>query len=203
MMMSHRWVLLGLSALANATLAADSRLLALTQGKQDGGRTVKLERTVACSPERAYALWSTDEGVRSFFAPASRIGRGPGDEYTIVFNPAGDPEGLSQGTKGARILAASPGLFFAFEWIAFSGDASLGSSAPPIAPASVRNESPLPTWVEIELAPSDGGTRVIFRHYGFREGEPWPASQAWFARAWDRVLDALAATCAREKTAAR
>lgn len=202
-MMSHRWIVLGLSALANGVLGSDSRLLALTQGKEDAGRTVRLERTAACSPERAYALWSTDEGVHSFFAPASHVGSGPGDEYTILFNPAADPEGLSQGTKGARILAASPGRFFAFEWIAFSGDASLGRNAPPSAPASVRNESPLPTWVEIDFVPAESGTRVVFRHYGFREGELWSASQAWFTRAWDRVLDALEATCAREKTAAR
>ena len=145
MMMSHRWIVLGLSALANGVLASDSRVLALTEGKHDDGRTIRLDKTVACPPGRTYALWTTDDGVHSFFVPASRVGSGPGDEYTILFNPAADPEGLSQGTKGARILAASPGRFFAFEWIAFSGDTSLGRNAPPSAPASVRNESPPPT----------------------------------------------------------
>ena len=70
--MNHRWVLLGLSALAGGALASDSRLIALTQGKQDTGRTIKLEKTVSCSPARTYAMWATDEGVRAFFAPASR-----------------------------------------------------------------------------------------------------------------------------------
>ncbi len=88
---------------------SDSRLLRLTQGKHDDGRTITIDRLVACSPERAFKLWSTDKGVRTFFAPASRIGRDAGDEYTILFSPVNDPQGLSHGTKGARILASSPG----------------------------------------------------------------------------------------------
>ena len=188
---------------AAAGVAPESRLLTLTQGKADGGRTIRLEVTVGCTPERTYALWSTDDGVRTFFAPASRIGKGVGDEYRILFSPAADPEGESHGTKGARILASSPGRFLAFEWITFAGDASLGANAPPVAPPDVRNESPLPTWVEIELVPDSAGTRVLFRHYGFRDGELWSASQAWFTRAWQRVLEGLDAACRREKTALR
>jgi uncharacterized protein YndB with AHSA1/START domain len=201
--MNHRWVLLGMSALANVALATDSQLLALTQGKRDGGNTIRLEKDVSCSPARTFALWSTDDGVRTFLAPASRIGRGAGEEYTILFAPAADPQGLAHGTKGARILASAPGRFLAFEWITFAGDSSLGDNAPPIAPASTRNESPPPTWIEIELVPTGSGTRVLFRHYGFRDGELWSASQAWFTGAWGHVLDALAATCAQEKMAAR
>jgi hypothetical protein len=149
-------------------------------------------------------LWSTDEGVRAFFAPASRIGRGAGDEYTILFSPVNDPQGLSHGTNGARILASTPGRFLAFEWITFAGDPSLGPNGPPVAPPHVRNASPLPTWVEITLLPTvDEGTRVQFRHYGFRDGELWSASQAWFTRAWQRVLAQLEETCRRQKTAGR
>jgi uncharacterized protein YndB with AHSA1/START domain len=202
----HLLLVIGIVAATSmpSASASDSRVLALTQGKHDGERTIRLDQTVACAPERVFALWSTDEGVRTFFAPASRIGRGAGDEYTILFSPVDDPQGLSHGTKGARILAASPGRFIAFEWITFAGDASLGRNAPPIAPPQIRNESPLPTWVEIDLVPAaDAGTRVAFRHYGFREGELWSLSQAWFTRAWQRVLDGLASACAREKLAAR
>jgi uncharacterized protein YndB with AHSA1/START domain len=184
--------------------ASESRVLELTQGKQDNGRTIRLETIVACPPERTFALWSTNEGVRTFFAPAGHIGRGMGDEYTILFSPARDPEGLSHGTKGARIIASVPGRFLAFEWITFAGDSSLGPNGPPVAALLVRNESPLPTWVEIALAPtSDEGTRVQFRHYGFRDGELWSASQEWFTRAWQRVLAQLEETCRREKAAAR
>lgn len=187
------------AATAQAAGESDSQLLRLTEGKHDGGRTIRLEKTVACTPDRTFAPWSTDEGVRTFFAPGSRIGRGAGEEYTILFKPVDDPQGLSHGTKGARVLASVPGRFLAFEWITFAGDASLGRNAPPLAPPEVRNESPLPTWVEMDFLPAGNGTRVAFRHYGVRDGELWTASQAWFARAWQGVLDQLAAECRREK----
>ena len=201
------YVLLSIAMLntpASAQVAgpSDSRLLGLTQGKHDDGRTIRLEKTVACTPARTFALWSTDEGVRTFFAPGSRIGRGAGDEYTILFKPVDDPQGLSHGTNGARILASVPGRFLAFEWITFAGDASLGPNGPPLAAPHIRNELPLPTWVEIDFLPSEQGTRVAFRHYGFRDGELWSASQTWFTRAWQGVLDQLAGECRRETTAA-
>ena len=104
---------------------------------------------------------------------------------------------------GARILASVPGRFFAFEWITFAGDASLGRNAPPIAAPDVRNESPVPTWVEIDLKPAVEGTRILFRHYGFRDGELWSASQLWLTHAWQRVLGGLGAACRSEKVAAR
>src|ERR1700681_35904 len=65
----------------------------------------------------------------------------------------------------------------------------------------IRNESPLPTWVEIDFLPAGDGTRVAFRHYGFRDGELWSASQTWFTRAWQGVLDPLTGQCRGETTA--
>ena len=117
--MNMRRTLCGLAAcafIANAwsAVASESRVLELTQGKKDSGHTIRIEKSIACTPQRTFALWSTDEGVQAFFAPASRIGRAAGDEYTILFSPAADPEGLSHGTKGARILAKSPDRFLAF-----------------------------------------------------------------------------------------
>ena len=58
----------------------------------------------------------------------------------------------------------------------------------------------MPTWVEIDLLPAADGTRVLFRHYGFRDGELWSVSQAWFTRTWQGVLDQLAGECIRETT---
>ncbi len=102
-------------------------------------RTVVLQVDAQCSAEEAYALWSTTEGVKQFFAPAARIDARPAGEYTILFYPEKDPEGLSHGTKGARVLATVPGKLFAFEWITFAGDATLGRNAPTLAPRSLRD----------------------------------------------------------------
>jgi len=193
------------AALCGSPVAApsDSQLLQLMHGKQDNGRTIRLQKIVVCTPERTFLLWSTSDGVRSFFAPSSRIGRGVGDEYRILCRPADDPEGFAHGTKGARILATSPGRFLAFEWITFAEDASLGPNGPPVAAPEILNESPLPTWVEIEFLPGTGGTTLVdFRHYGFRDGELWSASQKWFTRAWQGVLEGLDRACQKERKVA-
>jgi uncharacterized protein YndB with AHSA1/START domain len=170
----------------------------LMAGKVKTDRTVELEVIVDATPAQVFALWSTAEGVRKFFAPAATIDLRSGGAYEIRFAPEADPLGYSHGTTGARVLRFVPGREISFEWITFAGDNLLGHSAPPIAPRSLRDMRPLPTWVELSFEAVPGSphkTRVVFHHYGFRHGEPWDASFAWFSRAWAGVLDGLAATC--------
>ena len=165
-------------------------------------RTVVLQAETQCSPDEAYALWSTSEGVKRFFAPTARIDLRPGGEYTILFFPEKDPDGLSHGTKGARVLKTVPGQSLSFEWITFAGDANLGRNAPPPAPRSLRDVTPLPTWVELEFVPLTGNplrTRVQLTHYGFKDGELWEESHRWFARAWAGVLGQMEKQCANGK----
>jgi uncharacterized protein YndB with AHSA1/START domain len=171
----------------------------LMHGKVKTQRTIALQVEAQCSPEEAYALWSTPEGVQHFFAPAARIDARPGGEYTVLFLPEKDPDGLSHGTKGARVLKTDPGKFFAFEWITFAGDGNLGRNAPPLAPRSLRDTTPLPTWVELEFVPLGGDklrTRVQLTHYGFKDGTLWEESYRWFSRAWGAVLEQLQKYCA-------
>jgi hypothetical protein len=172
-----------------------SRLGGTLPGKRDTGHAIVLDAEVACTPARAYALWSTAAGARSFFAPDADIG-GVGGPYTIAFFPQDDPRGLVHGTLGAHVLAAEPGRFFAFEWVVFAGDRLKGDNAPPYAPETLRRPDPLPTWVELSFAPSTIGTHVAFRHYGFGGDPAYRASQSWFNRAWGGVLEGMRAACA-------
>jgi hypothetical protein len=183
-------------ALLLVVQAAEGPRLTGLPGKRATARTVMLDADVACTLDRSYALWATQAGSR-FFAPDSRIDGAVGGRYTVMFFPKDDPEGLIHGTAGAHLLAADPGKFVAFEWIAFAGDDAKGSNAPPYAPAAIRLADPLPTWVEIGFTPAGRGTHVRFRHYGFGEGELWGRSHAWFTRAWGGVLEAMKAACAR------
>lgn len=164
-------------------------------GKRLTPRTVVLEADVACPPAESFELWSTRPGVESFYAPAARIGRKPGDEYTVMFFPDSDPDGRSHGTQGAHLLAAEPGRFISFEWVVFAGDREKGQNAPPYASAELRLPDPLPTWVEIHFQPSATGTHLRFRHYGFGDGELWGESHAWFTRAWSGVLTQMGEAC--------
>ena len=45
----------------------------LMQGKVKTDHTVFLEAVVAASPAEVYRLWTSEEGIRKFFAPASHI----------------------------------------------------------------------------------------------------------------------------------
>jgi len=165
-------------------------------GKVRTDRAIALEKIVDAPPARVFELWTTAEGVRTFFAPDARIEPRVGGAYEVLFAPAQDPLGYSHGTTGARVLRLVPDRELAFEWITFAGDALLGRNAPPVAPRSLRDARPIPTWVELQFEPvagDAGKTRVTFHHYGFRHGEPWDESYAWFGRAWAGVLDQLAA----------
>jgi uncharacterized protein YndB with AHSA1/START domain len=184
-----------LAAWVAAPAATQPRLHLPGKGASD--RTILLSADVACSPDRAYAMWTDQDRVRAFFAPSARIEPRPGGAYTIAFFPSEDPEGRVHGTRGAHVLLAEPGRFLAFEWVVFAGDRNKGANAPPYAPATMRLPKPLPTWVELAFVPGGTGTRIAFRHYGFGEGPLWGRSQAWFTRAWAGVLDRMEAACAR------
>lgn len=176
----------------------------LMQGKQKTDRTIFLNATVDAPPAEVFRLWTSEDGIRKFFAPAARVDASVGGNYQIIFAPARDPEGNSHGTKGARILKLVPDKELAFEWITFAGDELLGGNAPPSAPPAERNVRPLPTWVELSfdaVAGEPEKTHLRFAHYGFRDGEKWEKSFHWFERAWKGVLDELAAYCQNRKSA--
>jgi uncharacterized protein YndB with AHSA1/START domain len=158
------------------------------------GREIALERVVPGTPQEVSALWTSPEGVRTFFAPAAVIEPRAGGEYTIIFEPERDPQGLSFGTKGARILAFEPGRRLVFEWITFTTEGLEGMpGGPPAIPAAERNVSPLPTAVELTFeAAGATHTRVRLVHRGFRRGGKWDESYQFFERAWAGVLEGLA-----------
>ena len=176
----------------------------LMQGKLKTDRTIFLEAVLDAPPAEVFGLWTSEEGIRQFFAPAARVDARVGGRYEILFAPDKDPEGNSHGTKGARILKLVPAKELAFEWITFAGDELPGYNAPPYAPPAERNVRPLPTWVELRFDPvagRPGQTHLRFAHHGFREGEKWQQSFQWFQRAWKGVLDELTAYCHNRKSA--
>ena len=81
-----------------------------------GLETRSIEMTVVAElpPGEVFELWSTEAGVRRFFAPAARIGTDVGDPFVIIFNPEGDPEGAEHGTRGAVLRGVEEGLIWAF-----------------------------------------------------------------------------------------
>lgn len=175
---------------------------ALMEGKVKTSRTINLETIVEAAPAEVYRLWISANGIKKFLAAEAKIDAKIGGRYQIIFAPSKDPEGESHGTKGARILDLVPTRKLVFEWITFAGDDLLGKNAPPSAPVSERNVTPLPTWVELSFDPVNGQqnqTQLKFAHYGFRDGEKWEQSYQWFSRAWKGVLDQLSNYCQKQK----
>ncbi len=152
--------------------------------------SIVVEEIVAGTPEEVFDRWVTPSEVAKFFAPKSVIEPRVGGEYAMIFEPELDPEGLSYGTRGCRILAFERGRKLAFSWIPFIGKEIEGAeSAPPSIDPAERTVS---TSVELNFTPEgDGRTRLVLTHYGFRTGGKWEEAYHYFARVWPAVLAGL------------
>jgi uncharacterized protein YndB with AHSA1/START domain len=170
----------------------------LMAGRVESGRSIHLEAVLPASRSELFRLWTTEEGVHTFFAPRARIEPRVGGRYEMIFAPDLDPEGADQGTKGARILRFEPDRRLAFEWITFVVQKHPSGFGPPVVPPAVRNERPIPTWVEIDLedVPDQlGTTRLRLVHRGFRSGGPWDEVLPYFWRQWGAILGRLGSVC--------
>jgi uncharacterized protein YndB with AHSA1/START domain len=177
-------------------------ITALLGGPVNQHPPIVIERVVAGTPNEIFDLWTTSAGVSTFFAPAAVIEPRVGGAYTIIFEPELDPEGLSHGTKGARILAFERGRKLTFEWITFTSRELEGVSGPPVVPPQERNVSPLPTHVELTFdAVGADKTRVTLTHRGFPRGPKWDEAHAFFSVVWRGVMEGLAQSRERVKGA--
>lgn len=140
----------------------------------DPTRRIEKEIVVLAPREAVWRAWTTQEGIRSFFARDGNVGVVPGETYEILF----DPWNPDSGTRGHRVLASRPPSMLAFEW-----------NAPPDWP-DVRK---VPTWVVVELEEAGRkATLVRLTHLGWRAGKDWDEVYAYFQRAWAVVLSRLA-----------
>jgi uncharacterized protein YndB with AHSA1/START domain len=187
---------LAATPILGAKADSPSRLGGVVPGKTETGRAISLSMSVGCPPDVAERMWSTVDGVKSFFAPHAKIGD-VGGPYELAFYPKDDPQGRRYGTAGARVLAREPGRFFAFEWVTFAADAHKGRGAPPAAAPERVHPDVLPTWVELTFLPqpSQDGTQVELRHHGFGDDALWRESHTYFVAGWSGVLDRMRTAC--------
>jgi uncharacterized protein YndB with AHSA1/START domain len=145
-------------------------------------REIVFDVTVDKTQAEVFALWTTPEGVRKFFAPVSVIEPRVGGRYQIVFEPKTDSEGRKHGSFGVSILEFVPNRRFVTEW-----------TFPPFGPE--YNVKPFPTRVEIDFEPaSEGRTRLRLAHRGFPGDPAWDKPLATFRDViWPYVLNSLVA----------
>lgn len=70
--------------------------------------------TIPASIDEVWRAWTTEEGVKTFFAPDCHIELKPGGAYEIFFNP-GAPPG-ERGGEGNIVLAYHEPTMFSFTW---------------------------------------------------------------------------------------
>jgi uncharacterized protein YndB with AHSA1/START domain len=135
-------------------------------------RTVYGEVTVPAGVDGVWAAWTTEEGVRSFFAPACHIRLEPDGPYEIFFNP--DAPAGQRGAEGLRVLAVQPKKMFSFNWN---------------APAKLNEVCHQRTHVILRFyALGPKSTRVTVRHDGWGEGGQWDEAFSYFQSAWNKVV---------------
>jgi uncharacterized protein YndB with AHSA1/START domain len=170
---------LALIALA-ATLTVSPRLAA-GEMTPDKLKPVDVEVLVRGSLADVWNAWTTNDGVRQWFAPGSNIDLRIGGPYEIYFMP--DAPAGQRGGDDLKVLAYLPQEMLTFEW-----------SAPPKF-AKVR---PHRSWVVVRFTDvGDGTVRVRLTNAGFAEGaaahpedkEEWVQVREYFSQAWPFVLE--------------
>ncbi|MEM9191233.1 MAG: SRPBCC domain-containing protein [Myxococcota bacterium] len=139
-------------------------------------RTIVEEITVDAPLSDVWKAWTTNEGVRSFFASDSHIELREGGPYELYFAPDAAPG--DRGSDGCEVLSFEPERRLVFSW-----------NFPPSLP-TIRNER---TEAQVSLVPIGPRlTHVRFEHRKWQEGDDWNEGFAYFSKAWPLILQRLA-----------
>lgn len=139
---------------------------------QDVDRVIRGEVVVHATVDAVWDAWTTEEGIKTFFAPDCNVDLRVDGWYEIFFDPDAPPG--RKGGEGMRILALQPKKMLSFTW-----------NAPPDL-TNVRKQR---THVVIRFQQlANGRTRVNLTHDGWGEGEEWDRAFTYFSRAWNEIV---------------
>jgi len=145
---------------------------ALSVTSLESERAVTADVVVNAGIDAVWEAWTTEEGIKTFFAPACKVELRVLGTYDIYFNPQAPPG--QRGAEGNLILAIQPKKMLSFTW-----------DAPPHLP-NVRGQR---TSVVIRFNELDNNkTRVTLAETGWGEGEEWDKAFAYFSSAWKDVV---------------
>ena len=141
------------------------------------GRVIRGKVVVDARIDAVWEAWTTEEGLKSFFAPDCNLDLRVGGAFELLFDLDAEPG--QRGSEGCTLLGIQPKAMLSFTW-----------NAPPHLP-NVREQL---THVVVrfrELSPAT--TEVTLTHDGWGEGKEWDEAYDYFTRAWnDIVLPRLA-----------
>ncbi len=135
-------------------------------------KEIYLETTVDAGVKDVWYVWTTEEGMKTFFAPESKIEMKVGGAYEMYFLL--ENEYGQKGGEGNKVLAIEPEKLLRFTW-----------NAPPQYP-EIRKHKTLVTLKFYSLG--DNRTKVTLSHTGWGEGEEWDEVYNYFVSAWGDVV---------------
>ena len=122
-------------------------------------------------------MWTTHEGLLTFFGADNNVELIPGGAFEIYFL-VDNPYGL-RGSEGCKVLSFMTQKMLSFSW-----------NAPPQFQQIRSGE--YKTWVVVEFEQvSEGETKVTLTHLGWPQGKQWDKVYDYFTEAWDVVLERL------------
>lgn len=121
-----------------------------------------------------WEAWTSEQGVRGFFASDCLLDLRPGGNYEMYFD-LDAPPGM-RGGEGCRIIALQPPTMISFTW-----------NQPPSVPGLrlAHQETHVMICLE-EIDPRR--TRVYLQQDGWGSGEEWDAAFRYFDRVWQGVV---------------
>lgn len=137
-----------------------------------GERIITANLLVPARRREVWRAWTTEAGIRTFFAPAGCIDLRPDGPYEIYFDPVA--EAGSRGGEGMRVLAVQEPELLSFTW-----------NAPPSLP-TVRAQR-TSVLIRLDEAPGDR-TRLQFHHSGWGNGGEWDQAFSYFEHAWLHIV---------------
>ncbi len=138
-------------------------------------RAISHNVTVKGSPAEIYQLFTTKEGVTSFFAPDAVVEPRVDGLFEMHINPYA-PAG-EKGGDGMRFLALQENKMLTFTW-----------NAPPSLPEA-RKQRTVVILRFIEKSSTE--TEVRLHHTGWGDGGEWDKTFEYLSRAWPAVLGNL------------
>lgn len=151
-------------------------LAGLTTGVQAQtlDRNINIETHIPAPVPKVWDVFTTKEGLESFFAPECYIDLRVDGLLNIFFSPAA-PEG-QRGAENMRILNVQKNKMLGFTW-----------NNPPDMP-EIRGQ-----WTHVTLkffpyGPKNNHTRLVLIHDGWGDGEIWDQAYQYFIRAWRDVV---------------
>lgn len=135
-------------------------------------RSIRLSIEINASVERVWNQWTSPEGIRRFFAPASRVEFKPLGRFDVYFFPNA-PEG-EKGAEGNFFMAIEPMKMISFTWDA------------PSDWMEIRKQR---TLVVLRFsAVAKNKTQVTLTQTGWGTSPEWNEVHCYFENAWGKVV---------------